>query len=157
MDTLAPTRPLFLKVAPFETLGELETFLAAVEPARCVSGFSVNLPSGKPPGLVTPAARLAAMTGAVAGRPAAAAADRAIAELHRRMDRRRYRLIGSGGVFSGADAYRKIRLGASLVQVLSVLVYEGPAVVARINRELDALLAADGFRNIADAVGIDAA
>jgi dihydroorotate dehydrogenase len=156
LDTLAPTRPLFLKVAPFETPGELETFLATVEPAGCVSGFSVNLPSGKPAGLATPAATLAAMPGAVAGRPAAAAADRAIAELYRRMDRARYRLIGSGGVFSGTDAYRKIRLGASLVQVLSVLVYEGPAVVAKINRELDALLAADGFRHVAEAVGIDA-
>lgn len=158
LDTLAAVpvaKPLFLKVAPFATLAELERFLYTVEPARFVSGFSVNLAPGKPPGLATPAALLERMPGAVAGRPAAAAADRTIAELYRRMDRTRYRLIGSGGVFDAADAYRKLRLGASLVQLLTALVYEGPGVVAAIHRGLARLLEADGVRHVADAVGVD--
>jgi dihydroorotate dehydrogenase len=58
-------------------------------------------------------------------------------------------------VFDGASAYQKIRLGASLVQVLTALVYEGPGIVSRILRELDALLARDGFKNTADAIGVD--
>jgi dihydroorotate dehydrogenase (fumarate)/dihydroorotate dehydrogenase len=122
----------------------------------CVSGFSVNLPPGKPRGLATASSTIEQMPGAVSGRPAAAAADGLLAALHRRMDRRRYRLIGSGGVFDAADAYRKIRLGASLVQLLTALVYEGPAVVAAINCGLARRLEADGFRHVADAVGIDA-
>jgi dihydroorotate dehydrogenase len=149
-------KPLFLKVAPFAAAGDVESFLQAVEPARFVTGFSVNLPSGKPEGLVTPQAQVARMPGAVSGRPAAAAADRTIGELYRRMDRARYRIIGSGGVFTGDDAYRKIRLGASLVQLLTALVYEGPAVVASINRRLAQRLEADGFAHVADAVGVDA-
>ena len=150
------SKPLFLKVAPFQSLADLESFLATVEPARCVTGFSVNLPPGKPAGLSTPASQLAAMPGAVSGPIAAAAADRTLRELYRRMDRSRYRLIGSGGIFTAEDAYRKIRLGASLVQLMTALVYEGPGVAASINRGLARLLEADGVHHVGDVVGLDA-
>lgn len=64
--------------------------------------------------------------------------------------------ISSGGVFSAQDAYERIRSGASLVQVLTALIYEGPQVIADMNRELDKLLARDGFINIQQAIGVDA-
>jgi dihydroorotate dehydrogenase len=66
-------------------------------------------------------------------------------------------VIGSGGVFSAADAYQKIRLGASLVQLFTALVYDGPGVVRRVHRELPRLLARDGFTRIQDAVGVASA
>jgi dihydroorotate dehydrogenase len=62
-------------------------------------------------------------------------------------------LVGVGGIASGADAYAKIRAGASLVQLYTGLVFEGPGLVARIKRDLLACLARDGFSCIADAVG----
>lgn len=65
-------------------------------------------------------------------------------------------LVGVGGVASGADAYAKIRAGASLVQLYSALTYEGPALIARIKRDLAEALARDGFAHVADAVGVDA-
>ncbi len=150
-------KPLFLKIAPFADIGELESLLDAVDGWRFVSGFSINLLSGKPVALRTPASILAQLPGAVSGRPCAAAADRTIAELYRRMDQRRYQIIGSGGVFNAEDAYRKIRLGASLVQLMTALVYEGPGLVRIINRGLAGLLAADGFKQVAEAVGSDCA
>jgi dihydroorotate dehydrogenase len=156
LDGRGVTKPLFLKVAPFQSLAELEAFLAAVEPARSVTGFSVNLPPGKPAGLRTPASELSAMPGAVSGPVAAAAADRTLRELYRRMDRSRYRLIGSGGVFTSEDAYRKIRLGASLVQLMTALIYEGPGIAATINRGLARLLEADGVQHVDEVVGADA-
>ena len=64
-------------------------------------------------------------------------------------------LIGVGGVSSGADAYAKIRAGASLVQLYSALVYYGPELVRKINRELELLLKKDGFSNITEAIGLD--
>ena len=64
-------------------------------------------------------------------------------------------LIGVGGVSSGADAYAKIRAGANLVQLYTALVYEGPGLISRIKRDLAALLAADGFATLQDAVGSD--
>ena len=62
-------------------------------------------------------------------------------------------LIAAGGIDSGAEAYARIRAGASAVQVYSALVFEGPALVSRIKRELAQLLRAEGFRNVNDAVG----
>ncbi|MFC0430099.1 quinone-dependent dihydroorotate dehydrogenase [Kutzneria buriramensis] len=146
-------KPLLLKVAPFPDLRAMETFLQAVAPAEFVSGFSVNLPAGKPPGLRASAAEL---PGAVSGRPAAAAANRTIRELYRSIDPERHVIVGSGGVFTAEDAYAKIRLGASLVQLLTALVYRGPTVARAINRELPKLLRRDGFTRVADAVGTDA-
>ena len=62
-------------------------------------------------------------------------------------------LIGVGGVGSGAQAYAKIAAGASAVQLYTVLVYQGPALVARIKAELAALLRRDGFASVAEAIG----
>jgi dihydroorotate dehydrogenase len=65
-------------------------------------------------------------------------------------------IIGCGGVFSAEDAYRKIRLGASLVQLITGMVYEGPSLIGQINTGLVKLLKRDGFTNISEAVGVDA-
>jgi dihydroorotate dehydrogenase len=150
------TKPLFLKVAPFAEASELESFLAAADQALFVSGFSINLPPGKPAGLRTPAAELSDKPGAVSGPGCRDRADRTIAGLYRAMDHDRYTIIGSGGVTSGADAYRKIRLGATLVQLYTTLIYQGPGAVQRITRELAALAARDGLTALSDAVGVDA-
>ena len=64
-------------------------------------------------------------------------------------------LIGVGGIASGAQAYAKIRAGASAVQLYSALVYEGPGLVRRVKAELAALLKRDGFATVAEAVGAD--
>lgn len=69
---------------------------------------------------------------------------------------KKFIIIGCGGIFSGKDAYKKIRLGASLVQFITGLVFEGPQLAAQINMELSALLKKDGFSNINEAIGIDA-
>ena len=62
-------------------------------------------------------------------------------------------IIGCGGVASGADAYIKIKAGASLVQLYSAMVFQGPGLAKRIKRELAELLRVDGFKSIAEAVG----
>jgi dihydroorotate dehydrogenase len=72
------------------------------------------------------------------------------------MDRDRYAIIGAGGIRTAEDAYRKIRLGASLVQLFTALVYHGPGIAARITRDLPTLLARDGIERASDAIGVDA-
>src|SRR5262249_52297967 len=64
-------------------------------------------------------------------------------------------LIGVGGVESGSTALAKIKAGASAVQLYTALVFEGPGLAARIARDLDAMLAAEGFASVADALGAD--
>ena len=67
--------------------------------------------------------------------------------------RKRFVIIGCGGIFSAEDAYKKIKLGASLVQLITGMIYQGPALITQINLELIDLLEKDGYKNIADAVG----
>lgn len=145
--------PVFLKVSPNYGVKGLERFLRAAERADFISGFVFNLPPGKPDTLVTPAHVLESMPGAVSGKPVEQLINDAIRDLYRLMDRSRYRIIGVGGIFSAEDAYRKIRLGASLVQLMTALIYKGPGVVRKINRGLCRLLERDGFGNVAEAVG----
>lgn len=64
-------------------------------------------------------------------------------------------IIGVGGVFSAEDAYEKIRAGASLVALITGMIFEGPQVVGDINEGLVALLARDGYESVSDAIGID--
>lgn len=62
-------------------------------------------------------------------------------------------LIGVGGVFSAEDAYRKIKAGASLVELITGMIFEGPQVISEINLGLVKLLKADGYKNISEAIG----
>jgi dihydroorotate dehydrogenase (fumarate)/dihydroorotate dehydrogenase len=148
--------PVFMKVSPVGGLEAVERVLAAAEPHGFVSGFMFNLSPVKPPGLRTPEAVLRTMPGAVSG-PAACSklTDFCIAECYRRMDRNRFVLVGAGGVFTAEDAYAKIRIGASLVQLLTAMVYEGPLLARRIARGLAQLLERDGFKSVNEAVGVD--
>jgi dihydroorotate dehydrogenase len=62
-------------------------------------------------------------------------------------------IIGVGGIFTADDAYERIRSGASLVQLYTALIYEGPGVVSRIVRGLAERLERDGFTHMRDAIG----
>lgn len=63
------------------------------------------------------------------------------------------KIIGLGGIFSAQDAYEKIKRGASLVQLITGMIYEGPQLIGEINRGLEELARKDGFKNIQEAVG----
>ena len=92
--------------------------------------------------------------GGISGKPMEELANRQISYIYRKTSGK-YVVIGCGGVFSAEDAYKKIRLGASLVQLVSGMIYEGPQFIGEINRGLVRLLRKDGFGNISQAVGVD--
>jgi dihydroorotate dehydrogenase len=148
--------PIFLKVSPLGGIEAIERILAAADARDFVSGFMFNLPPVKPEGMRTSEQVWRKMPGAVSGPPAAALADFCIRETYRRMDRQRHVLIGAGGVSTAEDAYAKIRMGASLVQLLTALIYQGPGVVRRITTGLAQLLSRDGVKHVAEVVGVDA-
>jgi dihydroorotate dehydrogenase (fumarate)/dihydroorotate dehydrogenase len=133
----------------------VERILSETVPFDFVRGFLFNLTSGKPEILRIRTARSVydRMPGAVSGDPVEPLINLCIREMYRRMPKGRFALIGPGGIFSGEDAYKRIRLGASLVQVLTAMVYEGPGIARRINEELCELLDSDGFSSISEAVG----
>ena len=92
--------------------------------------------------------------GGLSGKPLFTLSTEVLSDMYR-LTEGELPLIGVGGVGSGNDAYRKIRAGASLVQLYTAMIYEGPALIPAILDTLAALLERDGFANIAEAVGAD--
>jgi dihydroorotate dehydrogenase len=143
--------PLLVKVGPDLDDGELGD-IAEVALATDVDGLIIgNTTLARPPTLKSPHA---CAPGGLSGRPLFAPSTACLASMYR-LTRGTIPLIGCGGIASGADAYAKIRAGASLVQLYSALVFHGPALVSRIKRDLAAKLRADGFACVGDAVGAD--
>ncbi|PAX08334.1 quinone-dependent dihydroorotate dehydrogenase [Sphingomonas lenta] len=157
-ELLAVTRkakgatPLFLKVAPDLDYANVEE-IAAAALKHGLDALVVGNTTVTRPGLRS---RCAAEAGGLSGRPLRDLAAQRLADF-RRATGGALPLVGVGGIGSGADAYARIRAGASLVQLYTALVFDGPGLLARIARDLDALLARDGFASVADAVGADAA
>jgi len=143
--------PLLVKVGPDLDQQQLRD-IAEVALASRIDGLIVgNTTVARPAGLRS---RHASEAGGLSGQPLLAAATACLSDMYR-LTAGKIPLVGCGGIASGADAYAKIRAGASLVQVYSALVFDGPALVGRIKRELAQRLRADGYKSISDAVGAD--
>ncbi len=158
LDALIATReqmskvrkpPLLVKLAPDLTLAQCED-IAELALAANIDGLIVgNTTIGRPESLKSP---LKTEAGGLSGAPLKALALDNIRTMHR-LTGGRIPLIGVGGISSGQDAYDRIRAGASVVQLYTALVYQGPGLVKRIKAELAALLARDGFASVSAAVG----
>jgi dihydroorotate dehydrogenase len=148
LTTLRGTTPLLVKVAP-DLTPEERADIAEVALAEKVDGLIVGNTTVARPPLTS---RHRGEAGGLSGAPLFAPSTEVLADFHR-LTRGRLTLVGCGGVSNGAEAYAKIRAGASLVQLYSALVYGGPGLVAAIKRDLAARLKADGFASVAEAVG----
>jgi dihydroorotate dehydrogenase len=141
--------PIFLKVAPDLDDAEVQTIVDAVAGSVANGIIVANTTVERPASLKsTNRAEAGGLSGAPLFEPSTSALRRFADATQGRVP-----LIGVGGVGSGADAYAKIRAGASAVQLYTALVFEGPGLVARIKRDLSQRLRADGFASVADAVG----
>jgi len=141
--------PLLLKIAPDLTPRD-RLDLAEAALATGIDGLVIaNTTVARPGSLASDNAH---EPGGLSGKPLFQPSTALTAEMYR-LTRGKLPIIGVGGIASGADAYDKIRAGASLVQLYTALVYQGPGLVQRIKRELAQLLARDGFQSLAEAVG----
>ncbi len=148
---LAKPVPVLLKIAP--DLSEAE--LADVAEVALTGGIAAIIATNTTlsrDGLASPARGEA---GGLSGAPLFERSTLVLARLSL-LTEGRMPLVGVGGIGSAAEAYAKIRAGATALQIYSALVYEGLSLVPRILRDLDALLARDGFASVAEAVGCDA-
>ena len=140
--------PVFLKIAPDLTLPEIRDIASVADDAGVDAIIATNTTLDRD-GLHGPHK---AEAGGLSGQPLFEKSTRVLAQLSMCTD---LPLIGVGGVASGAQAYAKIRAGASAVQLYTGLVYGGLSLVARIIRDLDALLEQDGYTCVAEACGTD--
>jgi dihydroorotate dehydrogenase len=148
---IAPPPPLLAKVGPDLDDGALR-HIAQVARALRIDGLIVGNTTLARPASLSSADRDA--PGGLSGRPLFVPSTACLAAMYR-FTEGAIPIVGCGGIASGADAYAKIRAGASLVQLYSALVFQGPALVDRIKRELAAALRRDGFASVRDAVGAD--
>jgi dihydroorotate dehydrogenase len=141
--------PLFVKVAPDLQAADFDT-IARIALEGGVDGLIVsNTTIARPPLHGPHAGEDGGLSGAPLAALALAALKGFVAATGGALP-----LIAAGGIGSGAEAYARIRAGASAVQLYSALVYEGPGLVGRIKTELAALLRRDGFKSVAEAVGV---
>ncbi|MFD1106978.1 quinone-dependent dihydroorotate dehydrogenase [Sphingobium olei] len=143
--------PIFLKVAPDLEPADVEDIAAACLDHRVDALIVSNTTITRPP-LRSPHAGEA---GGLSGAPLTDLSHQRLRDF-RHLLGARLPLIGVGGIGTADQAYARIRAGASLVQLYSAMVYEGPYLAKRINAGLKALLQRDGFANVEQAVGIDA-
>jgi dihydroorotate dehydrogenase len=147
----AKKTPLLVKIAPELTESEMADIVAAARVAG-IDGFIVaNTTTLRPDTLRSPHR---AEAGGLSGRPLTEMTTRCVAAIYR-LTEGKTPIVGSGGIASGAHAYAKIKAGASLVQLYSALVFHGPGLVQAIKRDLAAMLRADGFSSLDQAVGTD--
>ena len=141
--------PLLVKIAP-DLNAEERRGIARIALEIGIDGLIVSNTTVERPRELR--SRHAREAGGLSGRPLFALSTALLAEMHR-LTQGRLPLIGVGGIASAADAFAKIRAGASLVQLYTALVFAGPALVTEIKSGLAALLRNDGFGSIAEAVG----
>jgi dihydroorotate dehydrogenase len=143
--------PLVVKIAPDATDDDLDDIVSVCRDLRMDGVIVGNTTLSRPPSLHS---ERYAETGGLSGVPLMTLSTEVLRRSAQRVEGQ-FPLIGCGGVASGADAYSKVRAGASLVQLYSAMVYEGPPLIRRIKNELAELLARDGFASVADAIGAD--
>ncbi len=143
--------PLLLKIAPDINMSAADDIAHAALASGIEGLIIANTTIARPPSLKSPYAH---QSGGLSGAPLFSPSTILLRAMRDRIGARLV-LVGVGGIRSGADAYAKIRAGATLVQLYTALVYEGPDLITRLKKDLLACLARDGFAHIADAVGAD--
>jgi len=142
--------PVFLKVAPDLERRQVDAIVRAATSNKVDALIVGNSTVGRP--ALRSSQRFEA--GGLSGAPLKALALERLGDF-RRASGGALPLIACGGIENGVDALARIRAGASLVQLYTALVYEGPGLAERINAELRRLLAIEGFERLTDAVGTE--
>ncbi len=145
-------KQIFIKIKPDMSQQQLSEIVGIVEQHSWVTGFIISNLTMHREGLSKSKEELDQLSpkGGLSGMPVQKRSNDTITFVRKQTNKI---IIGCGGIFSGKDAYEKIKRGASLIQLVTGMIYEGPGVIGKINRELVDLLHKDGFGNISEAVG----
>jgi dihydroorotate dehydrogenase len=152
LDRIETKKPVFLKISPDLASEQLDTIIEVVNNHRIHGFVCSNLTKKRDPKKIFDAS--VAEKGGLSGKIVEDLTNDLIGHIYKKTNGS-YIIIGCGGVFTAEDAYKKIRLGASLVQMITGMIFEGPQTISEINLGLAELLERDGYRCITEAVGVD--
>lgn len=143
--------PLFVKIAPDLTNDELEDIAKAIMELNVDGILVTNTSNQRPKSLMS---KNRDESGGLSGLPIRDLSTECIRKMYKLTGGNVF-LVGIGGVSSGHDAYEKMKAGASVVEIYSCMIYEGPGIVSRIRKELAEILRQNGHRSAVDVVGLD--
>lgn len=151
-DKIKTKKPLFIKISPELTIKQLDELLSVCAKHN-LQGFIISNLVKDRSKLAIPAEDFAKVgMGSLSGKIVYDRSNELISYIYQKT-KRKYIIIGCGGIFTAEDAYEKIKRGASLVQLITGMIYEGPMAIKKINVGLVELLEKDGFNHITEAVG----
>lgn len=149
---MADPKPLLLKIAPDLTEPEIESIVEVAINAKMAGMIATNTTIARDGLQTSPAEVEACGEGGLSGAPLQRRSNEVIALIYRHTGGK-LPIIGVGGVFTAEDAWEKICAGASLVQLYTGFIYEGPSVARQINHGLAEILKREGCSSLDDAVG----
>ena len=152
VDKIHTGKPVFLKFSPDISLENMDAILHAAGKHRIHGFVCTNLTKPRSNNKILDA--LVPEKGGISGKVVEDLANEMIRYVYHKT-KGKYVIIGCGGIFNAEDAYKKIKLGASLLQLITGMIFEGPELISSINQGLVRLLKKDGYKNIAEAVGAD--
>lgn len=150
LDAIETSKPIFIKISADLPREKLDAIIAIADKHRVHGFVCTNLTKDRSNENIKDAD--VPVYGGMSGKMVKDRSDALITHIYAKT-KGEYVIIGCGGIFTAEDAYEKIRRGASLVQMITGMIFEGPQVISEINRDLVKLLKADGFMTIAEAVG----
>lgn len=156
VSSLKLTKPIFIKMPIEKTDEEVLKMLDVISKYKYVTGVIFgNLQKNRKDTSFIKEEIQQAGKGNFSGKPTFKRSNELIRLAYKKYGKKLV-IIGCGGVFSADDAYTKIRLGASLIQLITGMIFVGPQVITQINRGLVELAQSDGFKHISEAIGVDA-
>ena len=149
INKIRDQKKILLKISPDINIKDLDKILKLAEKYK-IEGFVVANLSKNRDGLSNDLNLK--YFGGISGKHTREKSNNLIKYIFRKT-KGKFVIVGCGGVFNGADAYEKIKNGASLIQMITGMIFEGPGVVKKINQELLELIEKDGYKNIREAIG----
>lgn len=155
IDKLKLKKPVFVKMPISTSDREFVSLLNVIIKYKFIKGVIIgNLWKDRKSKLLDKQEVKKFSVGSFSGKPCEPRSNELIKLTYKKFGKKLL-IIGCGGIFNGEDAYKKIKLGASLVQLITGMIYQGPQVISQINIELEELLEKDGFKNIQEAIGYE--
>ena len=145
-------KPIFLKIAPDLSEKQLNDIINLAEKYK-LSGFVCTNLTKNRKNLKLIDKNIPEI-GGISGKAVEDLSNKNISYIYKKT-KGKFVIIGVGGVFSAEDAYKKIKLGASLIQLITGMIFEGPQLISEINQGIVKLLKKDGYKNISEAIGVD--